>query len=420
MSASSVTFPGQTARLAAMSLQDRRILLGIGGGIAAYKAAELTRLLVKDGAAVRVVMTRAAAEFVTPLTLQALSGQPVRSELFDPAAEAAMGHIELARWAERILIAPASADLLARLAQGLADDLLTTLCLASTAPLLVAPAMNHRMWAHPATRANVATLRARGVTVLGPAAGEQACGESGPGRLLEPAELLAALRAEFAAGGALAGARVLVTAGPTREPIDPVRYLSNRSSGKMGFAVAEAAAAAGADVTLIAGPVTLATPRNVKRIDVERAEQMHTAVMERAPGADIFIACAAVADYRCAAPAEQKIKKDATTVQLSLVRNPDILADVAALRPRPLCVGFAAETERLAEHARAKLARKGVDLIAANPVGEGRGFERDDNELHLFWPGGEEALGRGDKRALARRLVGKVAELWRERDHAAG
>ncbi len=408
------------AEAAAPSLHERRILLGVGGGIAAYKAAELTRLLVREGAAVRVVMTRAAGEFITPLTLQALSGQPVREALFDPAHEAAMGHIELARWAERILIVPASADLLARLAHGLADDLLTTLCLASEAPLLVAPAMNHRMWRHPATQDNVARLRARGVTVLGPAAGEQACGESGPGRLLEPAELLAALRAEFAAERALAGARVLITAGPTREPIDPVRYLTNRSSGKMGFALAAAAARAGADVTLIAGPVTLDTPRNVKRIDVERAIEMHNAVMARAPGADIFIACAAVADYRCAAPADHKIKKDAATLSLELTRNPDILADVAALRPRPLCVGFAAETERLAEHARAKLRRKGVDLIAANPVGGGRGFECDDNELHLFWADGEARLGHGPKDELARRLVAHLAGLWQERRRAAG
>lgn len=397
------------------NLAGRRVLLGVSGGIAAYKAAELVRGMKKAGAEVRVVLTRAAGEFVTPMTLQALSGNPVRSELFDPAHEAAMGHIELARWAELILVAPASADIMARLAAGMADDLLATLCLASEAPLLLAPAMNRQMWLAAATRSNAATLEARGVQLLGPAEGEQACGESGPGRMLEPEQLLAACDEHFA-DGPLAGINVTVTAGPTREAIDPVRYISNHSSGKMGFAVAAAAAAMGARVRLVAGPVSLPTPVGVARIDVQSAAQMLEAVLA-APG-QIFIACAAVADYRPGTVAAEKIKKHSGEMALGLERNPDILATVAALEQgRPFCVGFAAETERLEEHARAKLRAKKLDMIAANWVGEraaGGGFNSDDNALELYWDDGGESLPRTEKGELARELMRRVAARFVE------
>lgn len=391
------------------SLAHKRILLGVTGGIAAYKAAELTRRLRQAGAELRVVMTRGACAFVTPLTFQALSGHPVRTELFDPAAEAAMGHIELARWADAVLVAPATADFMARLAQGRADDLLSTLCLATEAPVALAPAMNRLMWANPATQANARQLVERGLRLLGPAAGAQACGEEGPGRMLEPEALVEAVAGLFASG-ALAGRRVLITAGPTREPLDPVRYLTNRSSGRMGFALAEAATEAGAQVSLVAGPVSLATPRGVERIDVETAAQMHAAVMERVQDCELFIATAAVADYRPAAPAAQKIKKSAEDLDLSLTRNPDILAEVAARRPRPFVVGFAAETERLLEHARAKLEAKGLDMIAANWVGPGRGFDAEDNALEVLWPGGQATLGPQPKPRLARALIALIAE----------
>ncbi len=391
-----------------MSLQHKRILLGISGGIAAYKAAELTRLLAKAGAEVRVVMTAAAEAFVTPMTLQALSGHPVRGALFDPAHEAAMGHIELARWADHVVIAPASANTLARLAHGLADDLLSTLVLASPAPLLVAPAMNQRMWTHPATRENVDRLQARGVTVIGPASGEQACGDTGPGRMVEPAEILATLEATTTPGP-LNERKLLLTLGPTREPIDPVRYLSNRSSGKMGMALARAAVQAGAEVTIIAGPTTLTEPSGVKRINVETAMQMHNETLREAAGHDIFIATAAVADYRPATIEAEKIKKHAETMELKLVRNPDILADVAVRHPGIFCVGFAAETGNLAQHARDKLQRKGLDMIAANPVNDGQGFDRDDNALEVFWPGGHHSLPRMSKQRLAHALIELIA-----------
>lgn len=392
----------------------RRILLGISGGIAAYKSAELVRLLRAEGAEVQVVMTAAAAEFIGPLTLQALSGRPVRSSLWDAAAEAAMGHIELARWADLILLAPATADLLARLAQGRADDLLTTLCLASAAPLWVAPAMNQQMWAHPATAANLAVLRARGVRVLGPAAGEQACGDVGPGRMLEPFQLASAVALAQPLPG-LAGRRILINAGPTYEDIDPVRFLGNRSSGKMGFAIAEVAAAAGAEVCLIAGPVALATPAGVERVDVRSARQMREAVQARAFGVDVFIAAAAVADYRPRECATDKIKKGGETQSLELVRNPDIVAEVAAARAsgqkRPLVVGFAAETREVEAYARGKLERKGLDLIAANDVAApGQGFEGDSNALLLLWPGGERRIGPAHKREVARSLLEAVVE----------
>lgn len=390
-------------------LQDRRVLLGVTGGIAAYKAAELARLLVGAGAEVQVVMTAAASEFVGPLTFQALTGRPVRSELFDPAGEAAMGHIELARWADLILVAPASANTLARLANGLADDLLSTLCLASTAPLAVAPAMNQQMWRHPATAENVARLVARGVRIWGPESGEQACGDLGPGRLREPAALLADVQ-HLLLGGRLAGTRALVTAGPTREPLDPVRFLGNRSSGKMGHAVAAALVAEGAEVTLVSGPVALDAPPGVTRVMVETADEMREAVMARIAHCDLFVATAAVADYRPEQAVEQKIKKHAGSLSLTLVKNPDILAEVAALARPPFTVGFAAETEKLAEHAQSKRRAKGVDMIAANRVGGGLGFEGDQNALEVFWDGGSQSLPLMEKGRLAARLVQLIAD----------
>ena len=394
-----------------MCLRDERVLLGVSGGIAAYKAAELVRRLRDAGAQVRVVMTEGAKRFITPLTLQALSGNPVRDSLWDEGAEAAMGHIELARWATRVLIAPATADTLARLAHGHADDLLSTLVLATAAPVVVAPAMNQQMWAHPATQHNVAMLRGRGVQVFGPGSGDQACGEVGPGRLLEPSELVSLLAEQIHANALLAGARVLITAGPTFEDIDPVRFIGNRSSGKMGFAVAAAAAAMGAEVTLIAGPVALPTPANVKRIDVRSAAQMLAAVMAELAGQDIYIGAAAVADYTPACVADKKIKKTAADMAVALDRTTDILATVAATSPRPFVVGFAAETHDLEHYARDKLQRKGLDLIAANQVGcAGGGFEADCNTLQVFWADGARTLGPDSKTAVAQQLLGLIAE----------
>lgn len=393
-------------------LQGQRIVLGVAGGIAAYKAADLVRRLRDAGAEVRVVMTAAAMEFVRPLTFQAVSGAPVRHDLLDPGAEAGMGHIELARWADRVLLAPATADLLARLAHGHADDLLTTVCLATEAPVVAAPAMNRVMWAHPATQANVQRLQERGVRMLGPGEGPLAERESGPGRMLEPLELVALLAGEPVAGP-LHGTRVLITAGPTREPIDPVRFISNRSSGRMGFAVAAAARALGAQVALVAGPSAEATPPGVRRIDVETAGQMHQAVMREVDGCDIFVATAAVSDYRPASAAEEKIKKHDEALSLALVRNPDILAEVAARSPRPFVVGFAAETENLESHARDKLRRKGLDMIAANWVGRpGSGFDAPDNALEVYWEDGGRELPAGPKSELATRLLELVAERY--------
>jgi len=411
--------------MSAPALHHRRIVLGVSGGIAAYKACELTRRLRDAGAEIRVVLTQNAARFVTPLTFQALSGQPVRADLWDEAAEMGMGHLELARWAQRVLIAPASADVIAKLAHGYADDLLSTLCLATTAPLSLAPAMNHRMWLHPATQTNVATLRARGVTIIGPDDGPLAEGESGPGRLREPQAIVAELnrldgdareRAPTMAGGprgALAGVRVLVNAGPTYEDIDPVRFLGNRSSGRMGFAVAQAALDAGARVTLIAGPVALATPEGAHRIDVRSAREMHDAVLHAVTDADIFIAAAAVADWRVAEPNAHKTKKHGKPAVLTLVENPDILAEVASMHARPFVVGFAAETENLERNARDKLERKKLDMIAANEVGAGRGMETSDNALHLYWNGGDEALPRMAKSGLAAALIERIAARYR-------
>lgn len=393
------------------TLSGKHILLGVTGGIAAYKSAELLRQLRSQGAEVRVVMTAAATEFVTPLTFQALSGQPVHTELLDANAEAAMGHIELARWADVLLVAPATADFIARMVVGRANDLLSAVCLACDCQVAIAPAMNRVMWGNAATRDNIATLAGRGIQVLGPAEGLQACGEHGPGRMLEPGQLVSAV-AELFNSGILAGQHVLVTAGPTREALDPVRYISNRSSGRMGFAVAAAAAEAGARVTLVAGPVNLSTPAGVRRFDVVSAADMHAAVMSRIAGIDIFIGVAAVADYRPAVPASQKIKKQAGEQSLQLVRNPDILADVAALPNAPFTVGFAAETEQVIDYAREKLQAKRINMIAANVVGEQQGFDREDNALHVLWPGGEQPLARASKQQLARQLLALIARQF--------
>ena len=360
-------------------------------------------------------MTESAQHFVSPTTFQAVSSRPVRTELWDPAAEAAMGHIELARWASHVVIAPASANFIARLARGMADDLLATLCLATAAPIVVAPAMNRLMWANPATQANVSVLRERGIRVLGPATGDQACGETGPGRMLEPREIADALDATFGNDGVLAGLRVMVTAGPTRERIDPVRFISNRSSGKMGFAVAAAAREAGAEVTLVSGPVALATPFGVKRIDVESADDMHAAVHSAIDGTHIIIAAAAVADYRPAAIARQKIKKVQDNLELELTRAPDVLASVTALPKPPFAVGFAAETEKIEEHALAKLERKRLDMIAANRVGDGLAFDCDDNALMVLWRNGSRRLGPKGKEDLARELVALIADRYHQK-----
>jgi len=389
------------------TLQHRRIVLGVSGGIAAYKAPDLVRRLRERGAEVQVVMTAGAQRFVTPTTFQAVAGREVRAELWDPAAEAAMGHIELARWAELILLAPATADLIARLASGRADDLLTTLVLATDARVVLAPAMNRLMWSHPATQANIAILRHRGVEVLGPGRGEQACGETGDGRMLEPLEIVAGVERllPVATSSALAGKHVLITAGPTRERLDPVRYISNRSSGKMGFALADAARAAGAEVTLVAGPVNLPTPIGVKRIDVESAAQMHAAVEAAVGVADVFIGTAAVADYRPAVVAERKIKKSGERVEIVLERTPDILASVAARRQRPFVVGFAAETHDVETYARGKLESKNLDLIAANEVGDDKVFDQDDNALIVLWREGRALIGPASKQTVAKELI---------------
>jgi phosphopantothenoylcysteine decarboxylase / phosphopantothenate---cysteine ligase len=393
-------------------MQGKRILLGVTGGIAAYKSPDLVRRLRERGAEVQVVMTAAAREFVTATTFQAVSGHPVRTDLWDAAAEAAMGHIELARWAEVILIAPATADFLARLAAGQADDLLTTLCLATEAPVAVAPAMNHVMWSNAATRANVATLQQRGIQIFGPGAGDQACGEIGEGRMLEPLDLVDRIAALPNGDGPLRGRRVLISAGPTRERIDPVRFISNRSSGKMGFAVAQAAREAGAEVVLVSGPVSLPTPPGVRRIDVESAADMLTAVLKEVEGTDIFISTAAVADYRPARPADQKIKKTSDTLDLCMERTSDVLATVAARPERPFVVGFAAETESVEQNARLKLLKKNLDMIAANEVGHDKAFDCEDNQLIVLWRNGRHELGKASKLALARELVALIAESF--------
>ncbi len=398
------------------SLRHKRVLLGVTGGIAAYKSADLSRRLREAGAEVHVVMTSAATEFITPLTMQAVSGHPVHLHLLDAEAESGMGHIELARWADVVLVAPASANFIAKLAQGRADDLLSTLCLATSAPVALAPAMNQQMWDNLATRENLAALRQRGIHVLGPGEGSQACGEVGPGRMLEPVALAAATAALFATGS-LEGLRVVVTAGPTWEAIDPVRGISNRSSGKMGYAVAEAAAEAGAEVTLVSGPTRLADAERVRTLRVTSAAEMLELVLAHVREAHIFIAVAAVSDYRPVQTAQQKIKKDAERLTLELVRNPDILASVAALSPAPFTVGFAAETERLESHACKKLIEKRIDLIAANDVSrEDGGFESEENGLLLIDASGSLELPRQPKDRLARALIAHVATKY----HAKG
>lgn len=390
-----------------MSLANKKIILGVTGGIAAYKAAELCRLLVKAGADVRVAMTAAAQQFVTPLTFQALSGKPVLTSLWEAGSGDGMQHIHQSRDADLVLVAPASADFLAKLVQGRADDLLSTLCLARTCALAVAPAMNREMWGAAPTRRNLEQLQADGVNVLGPAAGEQACGETGLGRMLEPVDILTALPG-LLGSGALAGKRVLVTAGPTFEPIDPVRGLTNTSSGKMGYAVAQAAAEAGAQVCLVSGPTCLATPAGVHRIDVQSAADMRRAVLDGLP-ADVFIAVAAVADYRVDKASAHKIKKSDARLTLNLVANPDILAEVAALPGAPFCVGFAAETERLAEHAEAKRLKKRLPLLVGNLAQDTLG--QDAAELVLFDGRGQHTLPRAAKLVQARRLISHVVNL---------
>ncbi|MEZ9859146.1 bifunctional phosphopantothenoylcysteine decarboxylase/phosphopantothenate--cysteine ligase CoaBC [Vibrio splendidus] len=395
-------------------LAGKKILLGISGGIAAYKCAELTRRLIERGAQVQVVMTNAAKEFITPLTMQAVSGRPVSDSLLDPAAEASMGHIELAKWADLVLLAPATADLIARMTAGMGNDLLTTLLLATDAPVAVSPAMNQQMYNHPATQENIATLKRRGCEIWGPAAGEQACGDVGMGRMLEPMQLVHRCE-DFFQPKPLAGRSVLITAGPTREAIDPVRYITNHSSGKMGYALAEAAAKQGATVTLISGPVSLATPNKVNRIDVDSAQQMFDAVTANAAQHDIFISCAAVADYRPETIADQKLKKvdgkDDMTIQM--VKNPDIVASVASMSEgRPFTVGFAAETQDVEKYARGKLERKNLDMICANDVSvEGQGFNSSSNELHLYWEDGDKSLPLDSKDTLGFQILDQIQQL---------
>lgn len=392
-------------------LANKRILLGVTGGIAAYKSADLVRRLRDVGAEVRVAMTPAAGEFVAPLTFQALSGNPVHGDLLDPAAEAAMGHIELARWADAVIIAPATADFIAKLANGFADNLLLATCLATAAPIALAPAMNQGMWSKASTASNIELLRERGFIILGPDAGSQACGDVGPGRMLEPLGIVGGLESLFSSE-VLAGRKVVITAGPTREAIDPVRYISNHSSGKMGYALAAAAAAAGADTWLISGPTVLSTPDRVKRIAVTSAAEMLEATLAAIEGCDLFIGSAAVADYRPKTVAEHKIKKNDQndTMTLVLEKNPDIIATVASLPQRPLTVGFAAETRDLEEHARRKLERKHLDVIIANDVSRTDiGFNSDDNQVLLVTAEGSEWLSLMNKNELARELISRLA-----------
>ncbi len=394
---------------------NKNIVVGISGGIAAYKSAILVRELIKAGAKVRVCMTNAATQFITPLTFQALSGNPVHIDLLDSSVEAAMGHIELARWADLIIIAPASADIMARLAQGMANDLLSTLCLASEAPLHLAPAMNSIMWANAATQANLQTLLQRDIKIHGPAIGEQACGETGAGRMLEPDEIVAKLLLNQLALNKplpLQGKHVLLTAGPTREAIDPVRYISNRSSGKMGYSIAIAARDLGATVTIISGPVTVPAPQNIDIIKVESAAQMHVATLAAAKYADIFIATAAVSDFSTKNIFSKKIKKSGEYLQLQLKQNADILSDISHQFSNLFTVGFAAETHDLIKYARRKLERKKLDLIVANPVGEGKGFDQDTNQLEIIWNDGQLSLPEKDKQTLAHELIAIIVKQY--------
>ena len=390
------------------------IVLGITGGIAAYKAPDLVRRLRERGAEVQIVMTASAEEFVTATALQAVSGRPIRSNLWDKEAEAAMSHIELARWADIVLIAPATAEVMARIVSGAAPDLLTTICLATEAPIALAPAMNHVMWNNPATQSNRDVLENRGIHILGPGTGSQACGETGAGRMLEP-ETIAATVCGLSVGkgkGLLEGKSVIVTAGPTREPIDPVRYITNRSSGKMGYAIARAAAAQGANVVLISGPVSLPAPPGMEVHHVNTAQEMYDVTHEHIANADIFVAAAAVADYRPAKTEQQKIKKDKETSNIDLVRCPDILTSVTALRMPPFTVGFAAETEKVEDYARSKLEKKKLDMIVANQVGDDRGFDHDENALNVLWQNGTKEFPKAAKAELARDLIELIAERY--------
>lgn len=407
-------------------LINKKILIGISGGIAAYKSAELVRTLKKQGADVQVCMTSAACEFITPLTMQALSGHSVHTDLLDTQAEAAMGHIELARWADLIMIAPASADLMARLAHGMANDLLTTLCLATESPIHLAPAMNRVMWANLATQNNAEILEQRGFVLHGPGIGDQACGETGAGRMLEALDLAELVQSSLSSLSRLGlaadtdiimkkpleGKHVLITAGPTREAIDPVRYITNRSSGKMGYAMAEAARDLGANVTLISGPVALEAPAGVERILVESAKEMYSETLSHAPSAQLFIASAAVADYAPKQISEQKIKKSEDDLSLQLEYNPDILSDVSHQFPELFCIGFAAETENLIQHATDKLKRKKLDMIIANPVGKNKGFDLDTNEVEIIWKDGQTSLPEQSKKSLANHIMTIVAKRF--------
>ncbi|MDG6427793.1 bifunctional phosphopantothenoylcysteine decarboxylase/phosphopantothenate--cysteine ligase CoaBC [Glaesserella parasuis] len=399
-------------------LKDKKILIGITGGIAAYKTIELIRLLKTAGAEVRVAMTPAAEAFVTPLTLQAISGNAVSTSLLDPQAELAMGHIELAKWADLVVIAPATADFIARLRIGMGNDLLSTICLATASPILLAPAMNQQMYKRSIVQENLQSLIEQGVSIIGPNAGFQACGDIGKGRMSEPSEIFQAIEDHFTQSQDLADLSVVITAGPTREAIDPVRYISNHSSGKMGFAIAEAFAKRGAKVTLIAGPVNLATPQNVSRIDVISAQQMAEQAVSLAQKNAIFIGCAAVADYRVEQIAEQKIKKTGNNDELTLklVKNPDIIATVAHLaQNRPFVVGFAAETQNVADYAKDKLQRKNLDLICANDVSGGQVFGQVQNSLQLFWQNGEKILPLADKGKLAEGLVAEIVTRYKDK-----
>ncbi|MFC2552846.1 MAG: bifunctional phosphopantothenoylcysteine decarboxylase/phosphopantothenate--cysteine ligase CoaBC [Rodentibacter sp.] len=398
-----------------MKLTGKRFIIGITGGIAAYKTIELIRLLRKAGAEVRVVLTPAAAEFVTPLTLQAISGNVVSQSLLDPHAEFAMGHIELAKWANAVLIAPASADFIARFSVGMANDLLSTICLATCAPIFLAPAMNQQMFHQSITQQNLTALKARGVRLIGPNSGVQACGDIGSGRMSEPMEIFTALFDFFVQSQDLRDLSVAITAGPTREAIDPVRYISNHSSGKMGFALATAFAERGASVTLISGPVNLLTPQNVTRVDVTSAQEMCQAALKSAVENQIFIGCAAVADYRLAEVSAQKIKKSGEELSLKLIRNPDIITEVAHLSEnRPFTVGFAAETQNLADYAQDKLQRKNLDMICANDVSGGQAFNTDENMLQLFWKTGGKTLSLKSKTDLARELATEIVARYRQ------
>ncbi|EPT6934184.1 bifunctional phosphopantothenoylcysteine decarboxylase/phosphopantothenate--cysteine ligase CoaBC [Cronobacter malonaticus] len=401
-----------------MGLAGKKIVLGVSGGIAAYKTPELVRRLRERGAEVRVAMTEAAKAFITPLSLQAVSGYPVSDSLLDPAAEAAMGHIELGKWADLVILAPATADLIARVAAGMANDLVTTICLATPSPVAVVPAMNQQMYRNIATQQNIELLASRGLRIWGPDSGSQACGDVGPGRMLDPLEIVELAANHFAPANDLQHLNIMITAGPTRERLDPVRYITNDSSGKMGFAIAAAASARGARVTLVAGPVALATPPGVERIDVESALEMEAAVQQRAQQQQIFIGCAAVADYRAETISSEKIKKQGDELTLKMVKNPDIVAGVAALsQNRPYVVGFAAETNNVEEYARQKRLRKNLDLICANDVSQaGHGFNSDTNALHLFWQEGDKVLPLERKALLGQRLLDEIVTRYDEKN----